>query len=114
MVERYIEVTDEYIKQLEHEIDDLKAINEEHKKINGNLDSNKDAHISLLQDVLGDMRDQRKFLKTISIFLCVLCFILVVGISILGVWNQIIFKRIAENNVNTFVEFVSSLEINVI
>ena len=37
MVERYIEVTDEYIKQLEHEIDDLKAINEEHQKINGKL-----------------------------------------------------------------------------
>ena len=35
MINRYIEVTDEYIKQLEHEIDDLKAINEEHKKING-------------------------------------------------------------------------------
>ncbi len=32
MINRYIEVTDEYIKQLEHEIDDLKAINEEHKK----------------------------------------------------------------------------------
>ena len=37
MINRYIEVTDEYIKQLEHEIDDLKAINEEHKKINGKL-----------------------------------------------------------------------------
>ena len=35
MINRYIEVTDEYIKQLEQEIDDLKAINEEHKKING-------------------------------------------------------------------------------
>ena len=37
MINRYIEVTDEYIKQLEHEIDDLKAIKEEHKKINGKL-----------------------------------------------------------------------------
>lgn len=37
MVERYIEVTDEYVKQLEHEIDDLKAINEKHKKLNGEL-----------------------------------------------------------------------------
>ena len=37
MINRYIEVTDEYIKQLEHEIDSLKAINEEHKKINGKL-----------------------------------------------------------------------------
>ena len=37
MINRNIEVTDEYIKQLEHEIDSLKAINEEHKKINGKL-----------------------------------------------------------------------------
>lgn len=37
MINRYIEVTDEYIKQLEHEIDNLNAINEEHKKINGKL-----------------------------------------------------------------------------
>lgn len=37
MVERYIEVTDEYVKQLEQEIDNLKKINEEHKKLNGDL-----------------------------------------------------------------------------
>ena len=37
MVERYIEVTDEYVKQLEQEIDNLKKINEEHKEINGKL-----------------------------------------------------------------------------
>ena len=37
MINRHIEVTDEYIKQLEQEIDNLKAINEEHKKINGKL-----------------------------------------------------------------------------
>lgn len=37
MVERYIEITDEYVKQLEQEIDNLKKINEEHKKINGEL-----------------------------------------------------------------------------
>lgn len=37
MINRYVEVTDEYIKQLEQEIDNLKAINEEHKKINGKL-----------------------------------------------------------------------------
>ena len=37
MINRYIEVTDEYIKQLEREIDSLKAINEEHKKIKGKL-----------------------------------------------------------------------------
>ena len=96
-----VPLSEEVAKQASKEINELKR----------NLDSNKDAHISLLNDVLGDMRDQRKFLKTISIFLCVLCFILVVGISILGVWNQIILKRIAENNVNTFVDFVSSLDI---
>ena len=37
MVERYVEVTNEYVKQLEQEIDNLKKINEEHKKINGKL-----------------------------------------------------------------------------
>ena len=37
MVERYVEVTNEYVKQLEQEIDNLKKINEEHKEINGKL-----------------------------------------------------------------------------
>lgn len=37
MVERYVEVTNEYVKQLEQEIDNLKKINEKHKKINGKL-----------------------------------------------------------------------------
>ena len=37
MVERYIEVTDEYIKQLEQEMDNIKKINEKHKKLNGEL-----------------------------------------------------------------------------
>ena len=37
MVERYIEVSDEYIKQLEQEMDNLKKINEKHKKLNGEL-----------------------------------------------------------------------------
>lgn len=37
MVERYVEVTNEYVKQLEQEIDNLKKINEEHKKLNGKL-----------------------------------------------------------------------------
>ena len=37
MVERYIEVTDEYVKQLEQEIDNLKKINKKHKKLNGEL-----------------------------------------------------------------------------
>ena len=37
MVERYIEVTDEYVKQLEQGIDNLKKINEKHKKLNGEL-----------------------------------------------------------------------------
>lgn len=96
-----VPLSEEVAKRASKEINELKR----------NLDSNKDAHISLLQDVLGDMRDQRKFLKTISIFLCVLSLVLVCGICVLGVWNQIILKRIAENNVETFVEFVSSLDI---
>ena len=37
MINRYIEVTDEYIKQLEQEMDNLKKINEKHKKLNGEL-----------------------------------------------------------------------------
>lgn len=96
-----VSLSQEVANQASKEINDLKQT----------VEANKDAHISLLQDVLGDMRDQRKFLKTISMFLCVLSLVLVCGICVLGVWNQIILKRIAENNVSTFVEFVSSLDI---
>lgn len=96
-----VSLSQEVANQASKEINELKQT----------VEANKDAHISLLQDVLADMRDQRKFLKTISMFLCVLALVLVVGMCILGVWNQIILKRIAENNVSTFVEFVSSLDI---
>lgn len=96
-----VSLSQEVANQASKEINELKQT----------VEANKDAHISLLQDVLGDMRDQRKFLKTICMFLCVLALVLVVGMCILGVWNQIILKRIADNNVSTFVEFVSSLDI---
>ena len=60
MINRYIEVTDEYIKQLEHEIDDLKAINEEHKKINGKLREEYNKIQNLYESVFAESKKQQE------------------------------------------------------
>lgn len=60
MINRYVEVTDEYVKQLEHEIDNLKAINEEHKKINGKLREEYNKIQSLYESVFVESKNQKE------------------------------------------------------
>lgn len=60
MINRYVEVTDEYIKQLEHEIDNLKAINEEHKKINGKLREEYNKIQNLYESVFAESKKQKE------------------------------------------------------
>ena len=60
MVERYIEVTNEYVKQLEQEIDNLKKINEEHKKINGKLREEYNKIQNLYESVFAESKKQQE------------------------------------------------------
>ena len=60
MVERYIEVTDEYVKQLEQEIDNLKKINEEHKKINGELREENKKQKEVIDNAIEYIKEKQK------------------------------------------------------
>ena len=63
MINRYVEVTDEYIKQLEHEIDNLKAINENHKKINGKLREEYNKIQNLYESVFAESQKQKEVIS---------------------------------------------------
>lgn len=65
MINRYVEVTDEYVKQLEHEIDTLKAINEEHKKINGKLREEYNKIQSLYESVFAKSEKQKEVIDKV-------------------------------------------------
>lgn len=60
MLNRYVEVTDEYVKQLEHEIDNLNTINEEHKKINGKLREEYNKIQNLYESVFAESKKQKE------------------------------------------------------
>lgn len=66
MINRYVEVTDEYVKQLEHEIDILKAINEEHKKINGKLREEYNKIQNLYESVFAESKKQKEVIDEIK------------------------------------------------
>lgn len=67
MINRYVEATDEYIKQLEHEIDNLNAINEEHKKINGKLREEYNKIQNLYESVFAESKKQKEVIdRTIN------------------------------------------------
>ena len=66
MVERYIEVTDEYVKQLEQEIDNLKKINEEHKKINGKLREEYNKIQNLYESVFAESQKQKEVIDKLN------------------------------------------------
>ena len=66
MLNRYVEVTDEYVKQLEHEIDILNAINEEHKKINGKLREEYNKIQSLYESVFVESKKQKEVIDKVD------------------------------------------------
>lgn len=66
MINRYVEVTDEYVKQLEHEIDNLKAINENHKKINGKLREEYNKIQNLYESVFAESKKQKEVIDKIE------------------------------------------------
>lgn len=69
MLNRYVEVTDEYVKQLEHEIDNLNAINEEHKKINGKLREEYNKIQNLYESVFAESKKQKEVIDEIEKYL---------------------------------------------
>lgn len=76
------------------------------------LESDKNAHISLLEDILSDVKEQRKFLKFISISLFILLFIVITGSFALSLYNQKLLKDCTVENTEKIFEFISTTDFN--
>lgn len=85
-----------------------KQMNQLKKEIEGN----KNAHISLLEDILSDVKEQRKFLKSISVSLFVLLFIVIAGSFGLSVYNQKLLKDSSTENSQKIFDFISTTDFN--
>lgn len=76
------------------------------------IECNKNAHISLLEDILSDVKEQRKFLKSISISLFILLFIVITGSFGLSLYNQKILKDCNVENTEKIFDFISNTDFN--
>lgn len=102
------------MKNLDIEISE-KVAEEAGKRMNQlkkEIEGNKNAHISLLEDILSDVKEQRKFLKSISVSLFILLFIVIAGSFMLGMFNQKLLKDCTIQNTEKIFEFVSNTDFN--
>jgi hypothetical protein len=102
------------MKNLDIEISE-KVAEEAGKRMNQlkkEIEGNKNAHISLLEDILSDVKEQRKFLKSISVSLFILLFIVVAGSFMLGMFNQKLLKDCTIQNTEKIFEFISNTDFN--
>lgn len=76
------------------------------------IEINKNAHISLLEDILADTKEQRKFLKSICISLFVILFIVIMYSFGLSVYNQKLLKDCTIENTEKFFNFISHTDFN--
>ena len=76
------------------------------------IESNKDVKLSILQDAIRDIREQRKFLKSICALLIILLFVIVSGSFMLGMYNQKLLKDCTIQNAEKIFEFVSNTDFN--
>lgn len=86
-----------------------KEINELKKEIN----TSKDVQLSLLQDVLGDVRDQRKFFKKLCIILCIFIFMMLMGIVTISISNQKILSDASYGNVEKILNFLEKADVKI-
>ena len=76
------------------------------------IESNKTAHISLLEDILSDVKEQRKFLKFISISLFILLLVVIIGSFGLSLVNQKFLKDCTVQNTEKMLNFISTTDFN--
>lgn len=76
------------------------------------IESDKNAHISLLEDILSDNKEQRKFLKSICVALLAIVFIVIIGSFGAGVYNQKLLKNMSTENTEKIFEFISNTDFN--
>lgn len=74
-------------------------------------DKVKDVELSILQDVLTDVRDQRGFFKKLCILLCSFVFVLIIGIVALSISNQKTMKESSKQNIEVFLDFLKDADV---
>ena len=81
-------------------------------KLKKEIESNKDIKLSILQDVIQDIREQRKFLKFISISLFILLLVVIIGSFGLSLVNQKFLKDCTVQNTKKMLDFISNTDFN--
>ena len=81
-------------------------------KLKKEIESNKDIKLSILQDVIQDIREQRKFLKFISISLFILLLVVIIGSFGLSLVNQKFLKDCTVQNTEKMLDFISNTDFN--
>ena len=76
------------------------------------IEQDKNAHISLLEDILSDIKEQRKILKSICISLFIILFMVIIGSFGLSLYNQKILKDCTVENTEKIFEFISTTDFN--
>lgn len=97
-----IEISKKVAEEASRQMNDLKK----------EMDTNKNAHISLLEDILSDVKEQRCFLKSISISLFILLFIVIVGSFGLSLYNQKLLADASAQNAEKIFDFISTTDFN--
>lgn len=102
------------MKSLDIEISE-KVAEEAGKQMNQlkkEIEENKNVHISLLEDILSDVKEQRKFLKSISVSLFILLFIVIAGSFGISLYNQKLLKESSAENAQKIFDFISTTDFN--
>lgn len=95
-----IEISKKIAEEASRQMTDLKK----------QIESDKNAHISLLEDILSDVKEQRKFLRFISISLFITLFVVIVGSFGLSLYNQKLLKDCTIDNTEKIFDFISNTE----
>lgn len=102
------------MKNLDIEISEKVAeeASKQMQQLKKEIDLDKNAHISLLEDILSDVKEQRKFLKSIVISLFILLFIVISGSFGLSLVNQKLLKDCTIENTEKIFDFISTTDFN--
>ena len=76
------------------------------------IEQDKNAHISLLEDILQDVKEQQKFLKSILVSMIIVVIIVIAGSFGLSLYNQKLLKDSSVQNTEKIFEFMLNTDFN--
>lgn len=72
----------------------------------------KEVYTSLLEDMLDDFREQRRFLKTVLASMIAVVFLVLTGAFALSIYNQTLLKNSAAETTQRIFDFITGAEFN--